>query len=185
MTNRLPSPAPVSHIGASPVEEITGIWLFQNPPRRHCRCRSLPGHLLHLVLEGTYRLRVNERDYPIQPGDIIYYYESEEVETIGGAEPVSFYSVGFLAATLEPLSADSRVFPASPETRALFQQLYEGSLHLSRIDRQLRCHSALLGVLASIGAFAAATRPVFRQSHDMVGCGEPLASHPPVPALSG
>ncbi len=139
-------PAPL----AAPVESIVGIWRFDRGPHLHNRCRSLPGHLLHLVLSGRYDLRANGRAYAIRPGDIIYYHESEEVEWIGGPESVTFYSVGYHAPLLPPLPIDRRVFPAGKRVRAAFGRLYQASLQAHGLAGRLAAHGTLLEILGEI-----------------------------------
>jgi AraC-like DNA-binding protein len=133
-----------------PVEGITGVWRFSREPGGHHRARSLPGHLLHLVLEGSYRLRTNGREYDIKPRDVIYYHETEEVEWLGNAGRVTFYSVGFLASALEPLPAERRVFPSSKPIRAAFDRLHAAALLPRDARRTLGIYAALLAVLAEI-----------------------------------
>ena len=108
----------------APIESITGIWEFTRPPFTRSTANSLPGHLLHLVTKGRYRLKTNRREYEIEAGDIIYYHEVEDVTWIGGEEEVTFYSVGFNAPGMKPFPIDSRVLKAPHELQNLFQKLY-------------------------------------------------------------
>ena len=133
-----------------PVEGISGVWRFSREPGGYHRARSLPGHLLHLVLEGSYRLRTNAREYDVRPHDVIYYHETEEVEWLGNAERVSFYSVGFLAPGIEPLPPERRVFPSSAAIRSAFEDLYAASLLPRGPRRALGIHSALLRIVLEI-----------------------------------
>lgn len=134
-------------LSPSPVEAVTGIWKFTRPPSGPRRARSLPGHLLHCVESGSYRLRTNGREYGIQPGDIIHYYESEEVEWLGSEETVVFYSVGFLAPSIPAPPFEHRVFPATAETQASFANLHAASIDTHRLRRDLGVHSELLTIL--------------------------------------
>jgi len=133
-----------------PVERINGIWKFVRKPGRASRCRSLPGHLLHLVLEGGYRLRTNGRTYDIHSGDVIYYHESEEVEWLGNDQTVIFLSVGFTASNLAPLPLDRRTFPSDRKIRQDFQALYNYSLLPGREERIFKTYAALLAILGQI-----------------------------------
>jgi AraC-like DNA-binding protein len=133
-----------------PLEGISGVWRFSREPGGYHPARSLPGHLLHLVLEGAYRLRTNGREYDIRAGDVIYYHETEEVEWLGNAERVSFYSVGFLAPGLPPLPPERRAFTSSPAMRAAFEDLYAASLLPRGARRALGIHAALLRVVLDI-----------------------------------
>ncbi len=134
----------------SPVETINGIWKFVHVPRVTTRCRSLPGHLLHLVLKGEYHLRTNRREYHIRPGNIIYYHESEDVEWLGNRRTVVFYSVGFTAPALAPLPLDRRVFPSDAVMRKAFHDLYTAAQLPGRTERSVKAFSALLTLLGRI-----------------------------------
>jgi AraC-like DNA-binding protein len=110
----------------APVEAVVGVWQFVREPFfRTTTARSLPGHLLHLITAGHYRLKTNGREYRVGVGDMVYYHESEDVEWHGEASRVVFYSVGFLAPELPPLPIERRVFRAAPRMRRAFTQLFE------------------------------------------------------------
>jgi AraC-like DNA-binding protein len=132
------------------IEHVCGIWKFVHEPSGSSRCRSLPGHLLHLVVEGHYQLRTNGREYAIGPNDVIYYHEMEEVEWLGNRERVTFLSVGFSAPKLPPLGLDMRVFPSDPFIRKNFHALYEASLLSGRTERNLKIISSLSSILGRI-----------------------------------
>ena len=137
-------------ITVSPVEGISGVWKFTREPGGFHLARSLPGHLLHLVLSGAYRLRTNGREYDIRPRDVIYYHETEDVEWLGNSRRVVFYSVGFLAASLEPLPPERRVFPSTGSIRAAFEELHAASLLPPDSRRALAVHAALLRIILDI-----------------------------------
>ena len=109
----------------APVEAVVGVWQFVREPFFHTTVRSLPGHLLHLITAGHYRLQTNGREYRVSAGDMVYYHESESVEWQGDASEVVFYSVGFLAPDMPPLPIEHRVFRASARMRRTFARLYE------------------------------------------------------------
>jgi AraC-like DNA-binding protein len=135
---------------ASPVEFICGVWKFVHKPSGRSHCRSLPGHLLQLVLKGNYRIRTNRREYTIRPGDMIYYHETEEVEWLGNRKTAVFLSVGFTAPTLAPLPLDRRVFPSDDVMRKAFHALYAAAQLPSRTERSLKIFSSLLALLGRI-----------------------------------
>ncbi len=147
---RNPAPVRVDTLSRSPVESISGIWKFTRPPGGWHRTRSLPGHLLHLVTRGSYRLRTNGREYTIHTSDLIYYHETEDVEWLGNSETVEFISVGFMAPALAPLPLEQRVFRSSPPIRAAFARLHTASLLPPGLDRTLTGHAALLDILRRI-----------------------------------
>ncbi len=135
---------------SSPLEGVTGVWKLSRDPGGYHRARSLPGHLLHLILTGSYRLRTNAREYEISTGHVIYYHETEEVEWLSNAERVVFYSVGFLAPELAPLPLDARVFPSSEAVRSGFAELYAAGLLPRGTRRALRLHAALLAIILQV-----------------------------------
>ncbi|MBI9061102.1 MAG: helix-turn-helix domain-containing protein [Marinilabiliaceae bacterium] len=140
---------PITRISC-PVENVTGVWEFIRPPFFKYLCYSLPGHLLHLVTKGSYTIKINSREYNVKAGDVIYYYEAEEVETIGDETEVIFYSVGFQAQKLLPLPIDRRVFSVNPNTQKMFYELYEGFSLTNEMNRSFRVYSSLLNILNSI-----------------------------------
>jgi AraC-like DNA-binding protein len=135
------------------------VWRFTREPGGYRRARSLPGHLLHLVIRGEYALRTNAREYAIRPGDVIYYHETEEVEWLGNSRPVVFYSVGFLAPELRPLPVDTRVFPSTPALRAAFADLYAASLLPRGPARALRIHAQMLGIVLQVESWRSIADP--------------------------
>lgn len=134
----------------SPVAGITGVWKFTRAPGGCHRASSIPGHLLHLLVAGAYRLRTNGREYDVKTRDVIYYHETEEVEWLGNRETVAFYSVGFMAPSLEPLPPKRRVFPSNARIRSAFEDLYAASLAAHDEKRSLKLHGALLRILAEL-----------------------------------
>jgi len=143
----------------SPLEGISGVWRFSRERGGYRRARSLPGHLLHLVLAGAYGLRTNAREYSIRTGDVIYYHETEEVEWLGNVEPVVFYSVGFIAPQLGPLPAEDRVFASDDRIRAAFEDLYAASLRPRGVRRALELHAVLLGLVLQVEPWRAISAP--------------------------
>lgn len=133
-----------------PVESITGVWEFTRPPFFKYLCYSLPGHLLHLVIKGSYTVRINSREYQVKEGDVIYYYESEEVESIGNESEVTFYSVGFQASKLSPLSIENRVFQSTNNMQLSFRKLFEGYSSNNDKARPYKTFASLLDILNDI-----------------------------------
>lgn len=109
----------------APVEAIVGVWKFTRPPHFKAVTRSLPGHLLHWVAQGSYTLQTNGREYRIKAGDLIYYNESEEVLCTGEASQVVFYSVGFLAPRYPSLPMSHRVSRADASMKVMFLRLHK------------------------------------------------------------
>ena len=135
----------------SPVESISGIWKFTRPPGHRLHTASLPGHLLQLVLAGSYAIRTNNREYTVRQGDLIYFYASEDVEWLGNQETVVFYSVGFRSASFTPLPLNRRVFPSNKKIRTAFTELYESTTHAKESRRrEFDMFGALHNVLSEI-----------------------------------
>ena len=131
-----------------PVTAILGVWQFVRGVRGYTRTRSTPGHLLHLVIAGGYNLRTNGREYEIKCGDLIYYHESEEVEWLKNTEEVIFYSVGFLAPSLDPLPLETRVFRSTPAIYAAFTELFRKSLEPESGKRTYGLFTSLMTILS-------------------------------------
>ena len=133
-----------------PIDSIVGVWEFKRPPNFNYLCYSLPGHLLHLVSKGSYSLIINGILYNVKQGDIIYYYESEEVETIGGNTDAEFYSISYQASKLTPLSIDKRVFSANKALQKLFKRIHASFCTNENGNNNFIIHSYLLKILSHI-----------------------------------
>lgn len=134
----------------APIDSIDGIWKLSGAPYRTCKARSLPAHLLHLIEEGSYRLRTNQREYHVKKGDLIYYYGSETVESFGDHTETVFFSVGFTSDTFKPLPLDCRVLNATGKLKTMFRELYDASLIPDCTRRTLLLFSGLSEILAAI-----------------------------------
>ena len=95
--------------GGCPVENITGVWRFLRPPLYQDATSSIPGHLLHYIISGSYKVSIGKKQYYPKKGDILYYYGSEQVVWIGDNSYVDFYSVGFTGTAVPVLSAEERI----------------------------------------------------------------------------
>lgn len=135
-----------------PVDCITGVWRFVRPPHYHSHRHSLPGHVLHLVVAGSYRLVADGRVYAVKKGHVIYYHGPEDIEWVGDDTQVTFISVGFLAPRIRPLPLDQRVLESTPAARQSFKRLFEASLLSSAEQRGFGIHAALLDILYHVGS---------------------------------
>ena len=131
----------------SPIESISGIWLFEKSPEWTDKCLSTPDHLFHLVIEGTYHLKVNDREYHVKPGHLIYFHASENMEWRGNDDKVRFYSIAFKAPTLPPIPMSSRVTTANASIKKQFKKIYTLS---HNIAKRLHLFSAMLTLLATL-----------------------------------
>lgn len=133
-----------------PVEEISGFWKFVRTPVKNIKARSTPEHLLHLIISGRYTLKTNNRIYHVKPGDIIYYYASEDVEWTENTETVVFYSIAFVSSLFKPPAYEKRVMRANPRTIRAFDGLYECSLCPDKFTRTAKMFSSLSEILLEI-----------------------------------
>ena len=134
------------------ITRVLGVWKFEIPPTTGNVAYSTPGHLVHLVISGSYQLAMNNRRYVAGPGDLIYYHGREEVQWIRSDNVVVFYSVGFIAPTYPPFPYGRRVFPSTARARSLFDDLYEASRESGATRRALRTYAALFSILAEFDA---------------------------------
>lgn len=134
-----------------PVTAIAGIWKFERKKGSVSRAYSTPGHLLHLVLKGAHTLKMNGREYSVNPGDVIYYHECEEVEAYRDKSDVVFYSVSFASDALEPLPHSHRVFKAGPSIKKAFDKLYKAFITGNGTEFDIYIH--LMEIISNIKEF--------------------------------
>lgn len=143
-------PLPGFPIGSCPVEVILGVWKFSKDPFHFNESYSLPGHMIQLVLEGSYQLTTNGRTYHVKAGDLIYYYNSELVKWEGEKEPVSFYTIGFYARAMKPPSLQERVVCATGEIEEEFGHIYKISKERASDTRCYRLYASLMKILSQM-----------------------------------
>jgi len=114
-------------LGPGAIENVMGVWRFTLGRHHRNRWRSLPGHVVHCVCSGRYRLVLSGGEYRVGPGDIVYFHEAEQTEWVGGADPIVFFSVHFLAPDLPPPPAGRRKFRAPRALAREFEALYRSS----------------------------------------------------------
>lgn len=105
---------------------IDQIFLFKRidiKPNHFTRTHSLPSHLIHLLIEGEYSLTIQGRLYEPKMNEIIYYDQMEEVVWLKNDKPVSFYTLAFSSAFIEPLSIENRVFSSTKIMQKQFNDL--------------------------------------------------------------
>ncbi|MBN1671597.1 MAG: helix-turn-helix transcriptional regulator [Kiritimatiellae bacterium] len=138
-------------LGPCPIDNIAGIWKMTRPPGFACTCRSTPGHLIQLILRGSYTLVANGRRYRLKPNDLFVFHETEHVEWIGGRDTVVYYSVAFYARRLAPLPIDRRRITAPPRLRRDLRELYRLSMARLPHERQrMRLYAVLLRIVAQV-----------------------------------
>ena len=134
-----------------PINSINGVWLFSRPPEFRAAAVSTPGHLLHFILEGEYLLRKTDGEYQVRANDVIHYFESEELQWVGGPSGVDFISVCFMAEALPPLPSGRQVIPNQTALRPYFVALHESWANEALpLARQSHCHGALYPILSAL-----------------------------------
>jgi AraC-like DNA-binding protein len=119
------------------------------PAGREAKVRSRPGHLIHLMERGHYRVITNGREYHMRPGDMIYYHDGEDVATSTRVE-VQFLTVGFYAPEILPPPVENRKFRSTPRLRRLYLQAYRASLMPEGLRRDSLVSARVLEVLAGL-----------------------------------
>ncbi len=135
----------------APVECICGVWhMSREKSDREILARSTAGHLLHYILKGKKDLTVNGRKYSLKTGDVVYYYEFEEVKSIV-REDLDFISVSFLASGMSPFPLSKR-FIHTKDTRlaAMFTGLFEKYNQPDSYIKKVECHNQLLRILENL-----------------------------------
>ena len=140
-------------VGAPVVQRVLLCELLGREARRSRRAsRSLPGHLIQLMVTGRTAHEVGGRQHTLEPGHLIWYHEDELVWTHVREAPWSFYTVNFLAPTLPPPAFDQRVHKVGAPLRRCFETLH-GAWHDKQAPhhvRELRVHAAMHGLLAQV-----------------------------------
>ncbi|RMD75495.1 MAG: AraC family transcriptional regulator [Lentisphaerae bacterium] len=135
--------------GPSPITSITCIGRRRRPPWYRNSCRSRPGHLLHLMLDGEYWLTTNGRRYLMQAGDMVYYHDGEDVIWEGTAQKAEFLAFGFFAPAIQPPPLHQRHFRAPEKVRELFLEAEAVAMNeTNEFRRTCRLHSSLLHILS-------------------------------------
>lgn len=142
---------PVSLIPC-PVKTITGFWRFVRKPHFHWCGRSLPGHVVQLVVSGSYRLVTDGRAYDIRKGHVVWYHGPEDIEWVDNDSAVVYFSIGFLAPQIEPPPLDMRVIRSTAAIQRSFYKLQKASLGAEGKQRALGMHVALLDILHQINS---------------------------------
>lgn len=155
---------------ASPLQNILLVEKMSRPERPFSyRATSLPGHLLHYVLEGRVAQECNGRRCDLQPGSLLWYHEDELVRGELMEAPWIWYSVNFIAPDLPPPPFEARLrYDADEATRrarrAKFERLLAAWTETEQpLRRALRCHGALLDILSDLLA----------PEQSVAGVGEP------------
>lgn len=127
--------------------------------------RSLPGHLIHVVVSGAVTQHAEGRQEDFREGDAVWYFENEPVQGRVLRAPWRFISINFDAPELAPPSDQCRVVRAGPGTleraRGLLDLWFDESSPPLR--RHLRAMAILLEIIMDLhpGDSPDATTPVY------------------------
>jgi AraC-like DNA-binding protein len=110
---------------------------------------SLPGHLLHFVVQGEVEQEVSGQRQRLVPGTAVWYYENEAVQGRILKAPWVYYTVNFTAARLAPPPFEQRVWRAGPAMGNCFQALLSAwrDTSVPPIARHVRVFALLLDLL--------------------------------------
>jgi AraC-like DNA-binding protein len=139
-------------LSASPLRSILFVKRLQRTSEepRSFQATSLPGHLLHFVLEGRVAQECNGRYCELSPGSVLWYHEDELVRGEALELPWTWYSINFIAPDLPPPPFEARLWEGQrkilgPQFDALWQCWNGPEPSLQRL---LRGHSLLLEILS-------------------------------------
>ena len=137
--------------GPSPIDSIRLVEQFERTqPDFTYQATSLPGHLIHLVLQGEVEQTCNGRRQHLTPGTVVWYHEDEWVEGRVLTAPWVYYSVNFAAPTLPPPDFDARLEADRADLEPIFKTLLAAWQATPSIRRDLRCQARLLDLLAAL-----------------------------------
>lgn len=155
--NQIKSPFP---IWECPIEAITGIWLASIPSFHTNLTKVPPDHNLQLVVSGQYHLKINDQEYHVLPGSMIYYYKGEDVHWLENDEPVSFYSFVFRGAKIKPLPLHQRIVPASVEMATEFRNIHQAALDSFSYLNQIQVYCGMLRILKEMNFHFLVNEPI-------------------------
>lgn len=155
---------------ASPIQSILYMQrLHRAEPGWRFEATSLPGHLLHYVVQGRVVQECNGRRCELGPGSLLWYHEDELVRGEVLESPWIWYSVNFIAPDLPPPPFEARLrHDADPESQKNLRNKFEtlwSAWHENEpsLQRTLKCHGALLDIVSELLA----------PEQTFVGIGEP------------
>jgi len=137
--------------GSSPIDSIRLVERFERAqPGFTFQATSLPGHLIHLVLQGEVEQTCNGRRQRLSPGTIVWYHEDEWVEGRVVTAPWIYCSVNFSAPTLAPPDFNARLQSNRGDLAPIFTSLLAAWRQEPSALRDLQCQARLLDLLAAL-----------------------------------
>lgn len=134
------------------LERIVLVDLITRTERKPYISQSLPGHLIHLVIQGHTIQETNGLVYELKPGMAVWYNENETVQGKIAEVPWSFYTINFIAPVLSPPPPDQRIIYAGEKVQEMFPALLEvwRNQMLSPALRHLTLHAHLLEIIIGL-----------------------------------
>jgi AraC-like DNA-binding protein len=134
---------------------ITGINLVDcitRPGEMQFEASSLPGHLIHLVTDGRVEQYSSGMRQELSPGCAVWYFDDQPVSGRVLKAPWTFYTVNFIAPSLQPPPYDRRVMRYEAKTLDRMKQLHAmwEAGDEPATTRQLRLHALLLEIILDI-----------------------------------
>lgn len=137
--------------GPSPIDSIRLVEQFERAkPGFTYQATSLPGHLIHLVLQGEVEQTCNGRRQHLTPGTVVWYHEDEWVEGRVLTAPWVYCSVNFSAPTLPPPDFNARLEMNRADLEPVFASLLAAWQQAPSARRDLQCQARLLDLLAAL-----------------------------------
>ncbi|MEZ5414633.1 MAG: AraC family transcriptional regulator [Opitutaceae bacterium] len=136
--------------GPSPIDSIRLVEQFERAqPGFTFQATSLPGHLIHLVLQGEVEQTCNGRRQRLAPGTVVWYHEDEWVEGRVLRAPWVYCSVNFAAPTLAPPDFDARLDTGRADLAPIFSNLLAAWREAPSARRDMCCQARLLDLLTA------------------------------------
>ena len=110
----------------SVLDDIHYVWYYEWPAYHTASTLSPKGHTLQYMTRGSYSLKLNNTDYLVKEGDIVYYAGMEPHRYRGTENSVAMYSINFSASGLPGMFLTERVFNNSDKLATDFRSIYEG-----------------------------------------------------------
>ncbi|MFZ2639521.1 MAG: AraC family transcriptional regulator [Verrucomicrobiia bacterium] len=134
---------------AAPVERLVLVDEVERTQTGPFQSQSLPGHLLHIVISGEVQQWAEGRAEVFGKGAVVWYHENEPVRGRILRAPWRFITINFHAPAIPPPPDDRRVLRAGPAILRQGRHLLAiwRNRELQPLERQLRCHRALIELL--------------------------------------
>jgi AraC-like DNA-binding protein len=132
------------------IHEIVLVDLVCREHLSSFRSSSLPGHLIHYIIEGEVHQRWGGHTQYLSPGNTVWYYQDQITTGEIQCAPWRFYTVNFIAPALSPPPFDQQVAKPGAAVAQRFAALLAAwrNHDVGPIQRQLAVHARLLDLLA-------------------------------------